>query len=130
MCYDVPFGWIMSYSEDFRQQVLSHIDAGATIEDVSKLFSVGTSSIKRWKRNRKETGTVMGPGRPKGPYKIDNDKLKDYLEKHSDAFLDEIAAHFSVSTPAIFVALKRLNITRKKSPRFIKKDVRQSVQST
>jgi transposase len=120
----------MSYSEDFRQQVLSHIDTGATIEEVSKLFSVGTSSIKRWKRNRKETGTVMGPGRPKGPYKIDNDKLKQYLEKHPDAFLDEIAAHFSVTTPAVFVALKRLNITRKKRRRFTKKDARQSVQNT
>ncbi|MGE3919659.1 MAG: IS630 transposase-related protein, partial [Gammaproteobacteria bacterium] len=34
----------MSYSEDFRTMFLSHLDAGETIEKVSQLFSVGTSS--------------------------------------------------------------------------------------
>jgi len=114
----------MSYSEDFRKQVLSHIDMGATIEEVSKLFSIGTSSIKRWKRNRRETGKVMGPGRPKKPYKIDNDKLKEYVKTNPDAFLEEIANHFGVTSPGIFAALKRLKITRKKRLTFTKKGVR------
>lgn len=114
----------MSYSEDFRKQVLSHVDSGGTLEEVSQLFSVGTSSIKRWKRNRKNTGGVMGPGRPKGSYKIDEQELRRYLEKHQDAFLDEIAKHFGVTSPAIFAALKRLKITRKKRLRFTESGVR------
>lgn len=114
----------MTYSKDFREQVLSHIDMGATIEEVSKLFSIGTSSIKRWKYNRKQTGSVMGPGRPQKPYKIDDDALKQYLKKHPDAFLNEIAEHFGVTGPGIFSALKRLKITRKKRPRSTKSAVK------
>lgn len=117
----------MSYSEDFRKMVLSHLDAGTTIEKVSQLFSVGTSSIKRWKRNRKLTGKVMGQGRPKKPYKIDDEKLKTYIKSHPDAYLNEIADYFGVTSPGIFAALKRLKITRKKSLSFTKKDAKKNV---
>jgi len=114
----------MTYSKDFREQVLSHIDMGSTIEDVSQLFSVGTSSIKRWKHHRKQTGSVMGPGRPQKPYKIDDAELKQYIKMHPDAFLNEIAKHFGVTSPGIFAALKRLKITRKKSRRYTKNDAK------
>lgn len=114
----------MTYSKDFRERVLSHIDMGSTIEEVSKLFSVGTSSIKRWKYNRKQTGSVMGPGRPQKPYKIGDAELKQYVKAHPDAFLNDIAKHFGVTGPGIFAALKRLKITRKKSRRSTKSAVK------
>ncbi|HAT2098268.1 TPA: transposase [Legionella pneumophila] len=100
----------MSYLEDFRKQVLSQIDMGHTIEYVSQVYSIGTTSIKRWKRSLKETGSVMGRGRP---YKIDDEELKLYMQSYPDASLKEIAAQFVVTSPGIFAALKRLNITRK-----------------
>lgn len=114
----------MSYSKDFRLQVLSHIDAGSTIDAVSKLFSIGTTTIKQWKNLRKKTGDVVGPGRPKKAYKIDEEQLKAYVEKHPDAYLEEIAQEFGVTSSGIFVALKRMNITRKKSPRFTESGVK------
>lgn len=94
----------MSYSKDFREQVLSHLDLGSTINEVSKLFSIGTSSIKRWKRNRRDTGEVMGPGRPTGAYKIDEAKLLKYIDENPDAVLDEIASNFNVTPPGILKA--------------------------
>lgn len=112
----------MSYSEDFRNQVLIYIDSGATIDEASTLFQVGTSSIKRWRRNKRETGKVMGPGRPKKPYKIDEAKLIEYIQMHPDAYLNEIAETFNVTSPGIFAALKRLNITRKKRRLYIKSE--------
>ena len=108
------FPGAMSYSEDYRNKVLSFINQGATLEQASEHFSVGTSSIKRWRRNKRETGKVLGPGRPKKAYKIDEEKLKQYVKEHPDAFLDEIAKHFGVTSPGIFSALQRLKITRKK----------------
>ena len=120
----------MSYSADFRKQVLSHIDMGETLEQVSQLFSIGTSSIKRWKRNRKATGSVLGPGRPCIPYKIDDNALKLYIKSNPDAFLNEIAEYFGVSSPGIFAALKRIKITLKKRPRFTKKEAKAKDLST
>ena len=114
----------MSYSKDLREKVLKHIDLGATIEAASKLFLVGTSSIKRWKRNQRETGSVMGAGRPTGSYKIDEEKLKFFVNENPDALLEEISCEFGVTLSAISAALKRLNFSRQKSLRSIEKDVK------
>ena len=87
------------------------------------MFSVGTTTIKNWKRLRTETGKLEGSGRPCSPYKIDNEALKLYLKERPDAFLNEIASHFGVTAPAIHTAMKRMNITRKKRSHSIKNDV-------
>ena len=110
----------MTYSVDFREKVLSHIDSGATIEATSTLFSVGTTTIKQWKRLRHQTGQLVGGGRPSNPYKINSVKLKTFIKEHPDSFLNEIASHFNVTAPAIHAALKRLKITRKKRLRSTK----------
>ena len=116
----------MSYSKDLREKVLKHIELGETIKSASMLFSVGSSSIKRWKRNQRETGSVMGPGRPLGSYKINEDKLKSYIIENLDALLDEMSIEFGVTIAAISAALKRLNFTRKKSLHFTLKDVKKN----
>ncbi|WP_320412793.1 IS630 transposase-related protein [Candidatus Rhabdochlamydia oedothoracis] len=46
------------------------------------------------------------------------------IEKNPDHFLSEIAKHFGLTLQAIFYALKRLKITRKKRLRFIRKGMR------
>lgn len=120
----------MTYSIDFREQVLSHIDSGASIESTSALFSIGTTTIKNWKRLKSTTGQLAGSGRPPTPYKIDSDKLRAYVKEHPDAFLNEIAHHFNVTSPAIHAALKRLKITRKKSLLSTKKGVKKSDKDT
>lgn len=112
----------MTYSLDFREQVLRHIDNGSTIEAVSRLFSVGTTTIKNWKRLRAQTGKLEGSGRPSNPYKINSDALKSYIKERPDAFLNEIAAHFGVTAPAIHTAMKRMKITRKKRAHSIKNE--------
>ena len=103
----------MSYSKDLREKVLSHIDKGATLEEASHHYAVGLASVKRWRKNKRETGSVMGPGRPTGSYKICEEKLRKYIDKNPDAFLEEIANEFKVTPPAIMFALRRLNISRK-----------------
>ncbi len=120
----------MTYSIDFRETVLRHIDKGASTEAVSKLFSIGTTTIKNWKRLRSQTGKLEGAGRPCNPYKIDPEALKLFLKARPDAFLNEIASHFGVTAPAIHIAMKRMSITRKKRSRSIKNAVLPSATST
>ncbi|KXT76863.1 Degenerative transposase [Streptococcus sp. DD10] len=43
--------------------------------------------------------------------KIPLDQLKEFVELHPDAFLREIADHFSCSIPSVWAALKQVNIT-------------------
>ncbi|PJD95726.1 MAG: hypothetical protein CK426_04140 [Legionella sp.] len=111
----------MSHSKDLREKAIKYVEQGGLIKDACKLFEVSRSSFQRWRLKQKQTGSVIPKSRTKSPYKINNDELKDYINKHPDAYLNEIAEYFEVTAPCIFAALKRLKITRKKSPRFIKK---------
>ena len=62
--------------------------------------------------------------RKKIPYKFDIDALKEYLKEHPDAHLSEIAPRFNMTISGVSRALSRLNITRKKKPRNIKKEMK------
>lgn len=52
--------------------------------------------------------------RVRKPKKICPEQLVKYIEQYPDAYLYEIAEEFNCSDVAIFKALKKLNITRKK----------------
>ena len=114
----------MSHSKDLRERAIKYVEQGGLIKDACVLFEVSRSSFQRWRLKKKHTGNVIPKSRTKSPYKINNDDLKDYINKNPDAYLNEIAEHFQVTSPCIFVALKRLKITRKKSPRFTKKEMK------
>lgn len=114
----------MSYSTDFREKVLSFIEFGGKIKEACQLFSISHCSINRWKNTKKSTGTVRRKPRPNSPYKINDDELKNYIRQHPDAYLNEIAAHFNVTSSGISKALSRLKITRKKSRRSMQKEMK------
>jgi transposase len=52
------------YSADLRERLLRAIDAGLGQAEAARLFGVGTSTIKRWKRRRRERGTLAPAPRP------------------------------------------------------------------
>ncbi|MCH9716694.1 MAG: transposase [Gammaproteobacteria bacterium] len=104
----------MSHSTDFRERVLAFIAEGGLIKDVCKIFVVSRSSVQRWRKKQEEPGDLNAKTRSCAPYKFTNQDLRSYVAAHPDAYLNEIATHFSVTTACISIALKRLKITRKK----------------
>jgi transposase len=97
---------------------------------VSELFQIGLSTIQRWITLKKEKGHVEAKRRKYAYKRIDDQKLIEYVEAHPDHFLSEIAENFNLTPQAIFYALKRLKITRKKRLRFIRKEMKKSGSST
>lgn len=110
----------MSHSKDIRKIAIQYVAQGGSIKDACLLFEVSRSSFQRWRLIKEKTGNLASKPRDRTPYKIDNDELKAYIEKHPDAYLNEIALHFKVTIPGVSIALKRLKITRKKRLHFIK----------
>jgi len=117
-----------SYSVDLRERVLKYLEKNQNREAASLLFQVGVATIYRWISRKKEKGNVEPLRRPYVYKKIDDQKLIEYIEKNPDHFLSEIGKHFNLTTQAIFYALKRLKITRKKSSRSIKKEMKKKEQ--
>jgi len=94
---------------------MKFIDEGNTISATAAQFSIGETTIKRWKNLRNITGSLEKRPLNRGFKKIDPEKLIAYLEENPDAYQREIAEHFGCVQNAVFEALKRLGISRKKN---------------
>ena len=104
----------MSYSIDSRKMVMDYITKGHTFKEAVKELGVSESSIIKWSKMLRETGSLADKERQREPYKISDDELKAYIAANPDAFFAEIAVHFRCSDEGIRQACKRLGITRKK----------------
>lgn len=112
------------YSEDLRYRVVAAVDSGMPREEVVWRFAVSLATIKRWLKQRRETGELAlkrSPGRPSvkmGPLLA---ALPARLTEQADARLEDQCAWWreqsgvSVSTATMSRAIARLNWTRKKS---------------
>lgn len=115
----------MVYSIDLRQRALNYIANGGTRSETSKIFGVTIPTLANWLSRQKQQDLAPKMKGSK-PSKIDNEKLKKYIELHPDSYLREIAVEFNTTLQAIFYACKRLNITLKKRLRTTKKEMRRS----
>lgn len=98
-----------AYSKDLRVKVLYAIDRGIPRKEVSDLFGVSRSTIKRWLKRRRQTGDVniyKIPGRPSVKGKASRQWLPSQLKanpdltlrEHRQAFEDELGVELSEAT--------------------------------
>ena len=105
----------MAYDEKFRKQVLKYIEKGHTIQQAHEVFEVGITTIKEWRKLKKETGKLENRTLTRNSKKICPDRLIAYITEHPDSYQSELAEVFKCSQPAIFYAMQRLKISRKKN---------------
>lgn len=99
----------MAYSNDFRQQVLKRLKEGETYRQLAIEYNISTRTIQNWRDKPERTV------RTSYTCKINLDDLAQDVKNHPDAYQRERAIRFNCSDRAISKALKRLNLTRKKS---------------
>lgn len=104
------------YGVDLRSRVLAYLSSGHTQKEACDVFSVSRKTIYNWLCLKKKTGDIsLNRAKQYKPSKFESNRLKDYVSAHSDAYLEEIAVVFKGTASGVCRALKRLNITRKKS---------------
>lgn len=105
-----------AYSKDLRLKVLSAIDRGIPRKEVSELFGVSRSTIKRWLNRRRLTGDVTIhkiPGRPSVKGKALRQWLPEQLKSNPDLTLSEhCEAFFEESGMEVSEATMSRNIRR------------------
>ena len=108
----------MAYSIDFSRKILEiKEDEKLSLDDCSKRFKVGRVTIFRWTKRIEPKLT-----RNKPATKINMEKLKEDIEKYSDAYLSERAKRLGVCVSCVWYAIKRLSITYKKTLQHPKRD--------
>lgn len=103
------------YSEDLRDKVVEFLKKGHTIKETAETFGVSMKSVSIWKKMDKEGKRLVFEFVPRSPHRINHEKLLAYVKEHPDAYLREIAAHFSVGLTTIWNALHRLGVKYKKT---------------
>jgi transposase len=118
-------GW--AYSVDLRERVVAAFDAeGMTDDQVAAFFKVGEATVHRWKRLKRETGTLehkpFGGGMPPRVGPQQHDLVREIVREKPDLTVQEVAWEFhrragqSVSRAAMGRTLLKLGLTRKKRP--------------
>src|SRR6266699_5636712 len=77
-----------AYPQDLRQQVLRAVDEGISRVQIMDLFQVSRATIKRYVKQRRETGTVLPrpiPGRPSKKGAALQMGVQELLEAHPEA---------------------------------------------
>jgi transposase len=111
-----------AYSTDLRERVVAACDArDGTREQIATRFSVSVTWIRKVLRQRRDTGSIAprphGGGRAPAFDAAAAGRLREAVRADDDATLEELgrAAGVACSAPAVYRALERLGITRKKS---------------
>jgi transposase len=99
----------VSYSVDLRERVVSYVDGGGSRTQAAQLFRVGRTTLYRW-LNSSDLRPQPAKERRR---KLDKAALASHVRDYPDALLRERAVHFGVHINAIWVALKKLKITKK-----------------
>jgi transposase len=103
--------------------VLKAVDAGHSQAQVAEIFAVSVATIKRYLKQRRESGHVLPkaiPGRPARKGAVLQAHLRAQLEAHPDATREEHCRLFQaehgieVSTASLSRARAALGWTRKK----------------
>jgi transposase len=112
-----------AYSVDLREKVLRAVDQGYPREEIIKLLGVSRATIKRYVKQRRETGSVAPkaiPGRTPKKLALLQAELAAQLQAHDDLRLEDQCRVFEqmhgvhMSTSTMSEAIKRIGWTRKK----------------
>jgi transposase len=111
-----------AYSTDLRERVIAACDArDGTRDQIAARFSVSVSWVRKLLQRRRETGSIApkprGGGRAPAFDAAAAAQLREAVRADDDATLEELAraAGVACSVAAVYRALDRLGITRRKS---------------
>ena len=112
------------YSNDLRARVVEAIEDGATREEAAERYGVSLSSVGRFLRLQRETGSVSPAkfGGYKGhALEAHEDRVKQLVAEQPDITLAELKAKLAkekvtVGQSSIFRFLRHLKLTFKKKP--------------
>jgi len=109
-----------AYSYDLRIRVINSLEAGHTIKETAKLYSISRKTIIEWKKLKKATGDVAArTNYHTGHRRIINDieSFKEFIELNRDKTTKELACSWKqkISSSTIARALHKLGYSYKKN---------------
>ena len=117
------------YSIDFIRRAVAYKDEGHTFAELKSAFKIPPETYYLWKEKLANGYSGEKVFRERNR-KIDKDILRQAIADKPDIYLYELAAIFGCTVQAVFYALEKLNITRKKNTVPIMKNRKKNVRNT
>jgi len=114
---------------DFKKAAVAYKDDGHTFDELKEAFKIPPETYYQWKE-KFDNGYYNIVFIRERKRKIDKDALRQAVAEKPDAYLYELAEKFNCCEAAVFRALKKLNITRKKSTLPTTKNQKKNVLNT
>jgi transposase len=115
------------YSNDLRLKVINLIKQGKKQTEISKLLQIDKSTIYRWYKEFKYTGSVKPKSynQNQDRIKINLSKVEEIITKEPSLTLWQIARRVgNVTNVTVFNAIKKLGFSFKKSHGYIKNEMK------
>jgi transposase-like protein len=110
---------------DYKKRAVAYKQEGHTFKQLREAFGIPPQTYYDWKE-RLASGYYDVPIKRERNRKIDKDMLRQAVAQRPDAYLSELAGQFNCTASAVFYALEKLNITRKKRLILIRKNRKSS----
>jgi transposase len=113
-----------AYSLDLRERIIAALEVGQTVAEVALRFAVSPRTVRRYRQQWRDAGSLVARTSPGRPPLIDPDQhaaLTMLVLATPDATLTEYcqqwtaASGVSVSAATMCRTLQQLELTRKKS---------------
>ena len=114
----------MAYSIDFIKAAVAYKQNGCTFKQLRETFGIPPETYYLWEKKLESGYYELKKDKQERHRKIDRELLKQAAAKKPDSYLYELAELFNCSEPAIFYMLQKLNITLKKRPSPIVKNLK------
>ena len=107
----------MGYAREYKISVIKYHYRGKTIAETAETFSIGTDTVKRWKRELIKYGELQERKVQDRKHlrKIAPESIDEFLEKFPDGNQNEMAEYFGCKPQSVQVALKKFGYTKKKN---------------
>ncbi|MDR2477103.1 MAG: transposase [Treponema sp.] len=98
---------------DYKKRAVAYKQAGHTFKQLKEAFGIPSETYYGW-NEKLHSGYYDLPIKRERKRKIDKEALRQAVADKPDAFLKEYAEQFGCTATAVFYALEKLGITRKK----------------
>ena len=103
-----------AYAVDLRERVVKFINSGGSKAEAARRFEIARRTVYRYLAASQKG--MLSPKTSWGHWrKLDPQKLHAHVKKHPDATLKELQSVFGVSHHALWVRLRQLGFTLKKT---------------
>ena len=103
----------MAYSMDLRERVVSTIQAGATVTQVARRFSVSRPAVRDWRDRAQHGDLTPGVPGPKGPVKLteaDDTLMREQVAARPGITARELVPMLSVSVTIATVCRRLIQL--------------------